>query len=144
MPNWPSPMRPPKHPRTPSASAHGCGPTTVAQRSSATSTAGPDDDTDGWTWLWIERPPRLNPLDSQNPTSPAVKQGSDVNHLVETKGLEPSTPALQKSRSAPCEPCSAPASLSTSVDNLPVVHLARQSLGDSLGDRPSTMDAQRD
>jgi site-specific DNA recombinase len=44
--------------------------------------------------LWVERPQGVLPVDGlncQNPASPGVMRGSDVNHLVGVTGFEPAT-----------------------------------------------------
>jgi site-specific DNA recombinase len=60
------------------------------RRMSATShTSGPDSDSGAW--LGIERPSGPLPIDNQNPASPGVRRGSDVNFLVGVAGFEPTT-----------------------------------------------------
>jgi len=51
--------------------------------------------------LGVERPSGPLPIDSQNPTSPGVRQGSDDNHLVGVAGFEPTAPRSQ----SPGKPC---------------------------------------
>ena len=57
-----------------------------------------DSDESTGSFLWIERPQGYLPIDCQNPASPAVMRGSDVNHLVGVTGFEPATSSSRTKR----------------------------------------------